>query len=350
MGIYLEERVPDLLFYHAKDFTASTNRNVAACLNRIANYLLHFTSATSVTEALRNRYLKDLCHAFGAMYVTFKPTSIEVPALRASYWLRESILEPDYPSTTNALGAAAAVGSVEAVRHYLAEGGKVFAVSPGLHNPILCAASTGKDEVLKILLGASDQEITTFGPVRGDDGKILGKNADGFRVIKDAIRLSIRFGHISCALMLIPFVQVRFPEHFANAGDAFLLQATQSGRVDMVRAVIGLKALRITSRPLELALHEALQVACFEGPIELVRYLFDEFSFTLASTTWVKPPLDVHTYEEDNFIRRSDALEEWIQCDTDRHGPGSMPPRDLIELWEVSARRIFETAGASSCS
>jgi hypothetical protein len=126
---------------------------------------------------------------------------------------------------------------------------------------------------------------------------------------------------------------------YTAAADTYLLQATRSGHVEMVKAVLGDVRLRTAGRPLELDVHEATHLAYIKGHTALVRHLFEKYSLTLTATPAHQTSAVATTYADDNVLRRSKILDQWIQHQDTEQSFGGVCDCDVVTLAAQNGHR-----------
>jgi len=264
-------------------------------IHKVTDRLMEFVTTGTDHSILRRDYLNALIHSlvltnevaprtiFETKPLTLDSafTTISRPGSRSIAERKRDHLNSAQENVNDMLAAAATVGSLTAVRHYVSQSAEVIDWFPkyfaGFGNPVTAAASSGNVEVLECLLIEVNNELTKRRFARIQHGRTTrcGPLAE---TITSAIRFAVRSGKLRAVVTLFDFLprcRVEIPAHMKSRSH-YLADAMRWGQMDVFIWLMDQWNSLIADLHYWNALTAGLRLAVKHGHTNIVRYVFDK--------------------------------------------------------------------------
>ena len=264
-------------------------------IHKVTDRLMEFVTTGTDHSILRRDYLNALIHSlvltnevaprtiFETKPLTLDSafTTISRPGSRSIAERKRDHLNSAQENVNDMLAAAATVGSLTAVRHYVSQSAEVIDWFPkyfaGFGNPVTAAASSGNVEVLECLLIEVNNELTKRRFARIQHGRTTrcGPLAE---TITSAIRFAVRSGKLRAVVTLFDFLprcRVEIPAHMKSRSH-YLADAMRWGQMDVFIWLMDQWNPLVADLPYWNALTAGLRLAVKHGHNNIVQYVFDK--------------------------------------------------------------------------
>jgi len=291
---YLLSNIETYLLNHIEDndIIASGLPNF---IHKVTDRLMEFATTGTDHSVLRKDYLNALIYGLvltnevapRTMFET-KPftldsvfTTIFRPGSRSIAEREWDHLNSAQENVNDMLAAAATVGSLAAVRHYISQSAEVIDWFPkyfaGFGNSVTAAACSGNVEILESLLIEVNNELTKRRFARIQHGRTT-RCGPLTETITSAIKSAVRTGKLEAVITLFNFLprcRVEIPAHMKSRSH-YLADAMRWGQMDVFIWLMDQWNPLIADLPYWNALTAGLRLAVKYGHANIVRYVFDK--------------------------------------------------------------------------
>ena len=267
---YLRKHLGTIVFHGTRASKGET-KELSLYLNGLVDNLSRFARhSPAATEAeilrLRTEWLFHLSQSLARtnkeVWSILFGLSSRTTEEALAYFRAEEIAMPDL------LAAAAALGSVPAVQHFLDEGTKVLTghLVAGFGSPLLAASNDAR--VLQPLLNQAEHEIESTSASSEHTPQAL------FAILDNAIRAAVDAKSADCAIMLIDFAEEHSGKRVVRQFNSYAARAAESGSIELVDYFLLQKPN---------SAENVILKACEYGQLTLVRHL-------LSTKVMIPPP------------------------------------------------------------
>ncbi|KAH6873367.1 hypothetical protein BKA58DRAFT_469003 [Alternaria rosae] len=291
---YLLSNIKTYLLNHIEDRETIVS-GLPSFINKVNNKLLEFPTVNRNRSVLRKSYLNALIRSLVLTNKVAPRTMFDVnPVTLDSVFVAifrqgsHSIAEREWDhlnsvqeNVNGILSAAAAVGSLEATRHYISQSAEIIDWFPiyfaGFGNPITAAVCSGNMKVLEFLLIEVNNELTKrrFARIQHGRTTCCGPLTE---TITSAIKFAVRTGQLKAVVTLFNFLprcRVEIPTHMKSPSQ-YLADAMRWGQVDIFTWLMDQWNPVTTELPYWNVLTAGLRLAVKYGHTNIVRYIFDK--------------------------------------------------------------------------